>query len=179
MTHESPHPSNASGAIRRLRSKVKETIGEVLGDEPLRDEAVLEHQAVEARSRADDRQARAGRRAHVAEVRIRDAELAADRMEMDAGRRSEEDRSAVERRRRRQDDDTDRELARRAEEAKRRQAALHEAVARTEVEATRTWSNDQRAAARTDHAASRARRQADLLTPGSRPDDPAAPPRSR
>ena len=167
----SPHPAHREPAahvrVRVAWSRAKEALGRFMGRPALEQAGIEEQRAVAAAGEAQGYERRARRRQQQARVRIKGAQLASERVALEAQRQSEQDRSALVQRRRRRRQALEQAVAQQATIVEDRRRQLHDAVDQSEARAVREWQTERDAALRSADAARRARRHADLLTPGT------------
>jgi hypothetical protein len=152
-------------AVERLSGSIKKMAGALLHDDGLVDEGTLEQRRVDVERESQEEFDEATRRDERAHVRIREAELAAERAQLAAEEQAEADRLRIARREELAAHSIEREREYVEADAAAREAELHGAVQRAESAAEEERRRQREAALRMDRAAHDARRRADEVGP--------------
>jgi hypothetical protein len=151
---------SARRGARRVRNEVKEMIGGLLRDEAMVREGELRDEQLDMEERARRESERASRRARLAQVRIREAELAAERVRVAAASDVAADRARVARHHDARCEQIDADRARQSAEGAVREHLLRDSIRRAEDGATRDLRHEQLEADEAARIAAQARRRA-------------------
>ena len=146
--------------VRRLRNEFKEMVGALIRDEEMVREGELRDEQLDMEERARRESERALGRARLAQVRIRQAELAAERVRLAAASEIGADRFLVDRHRDAEQERIDADTARRQADGAVREHLLRDSIRRAEDSAARDLHHEQMEADDAAQIAAQSRRQA-------------------
>jgi uncharacterized protein YjbJ (UPF0337 family) len=155
--------ASGGGPLDRLKGKVKEVAGSILGNQDLREEGQLHQARANAEQEAQREAAQADQRQTEAQLAIKEKELAAERQQLMAEQAAESDRQRVEHDRRQAERQIERDFTQREAALDNEKQSQQWATIQAEAAALRERHDAEADAGRIDQAAEQARHAAARL----------------